>query len=272
MESGLSCSGTGGTPPEQGVGPCPPHWQALLGRPRDLRLALATRPPQPLPAGGGASRPERCDPWTRGGARTSGGAGLRLWMKPSLLSRAPAAPTAAPLLKEADWFGPCWAHVAVCGLSRAVRAGSSPCPLLWQVGSTRQVPLQPLCGQAAGHLPPWPQGAPVLTMLGGGKWENKSFYAAWLAGNLRMGPRYQGYIQVVKTRHACSARGAARTGVGRLRGRKAGRVWGAVMGPGAERCPRLSSMARVEAWQVPDAGSSRQHPAKATLHRTDHIN
>ena len=159
----------------------------------------------------------------------------------------------------------------VWAFSSCVR-GLQPMSSALAGGSTRQVPLQPLCGQAAGHLPPWPQGAPVLTMLGGGKWENKSFYAAWLAGNLRMGPRYQGYIQVVKTRHACSARGAARTGVGRLRGRKAGRVWGAVMGPGAERCPRLSSMARVEAWQVPDAGSSRQHPAKATLHRTDHIN
>ena len=32
-----------------------------------------------------------------------------------------------------------------------------------------------------------------------------------------------------------------------------------------------SSMARVEARQVLDTGSSRPHPAKATLQRTDHI-
>lgn len=67
VESGLSCSD-----PQSRSGSCPPHWQALLGRPGGFGLLWPPRPPQPLPAGGGASAARNSVTLGRGGARTSG--------------------------------------------------------------------------------------------------------------------------------------------------------------------------------------------------------
>ena len=132
----------------------------------------------------------------------------------------------------------------------------------------------PLCRQAAGDRPPWPQGAPELTMSveRGERWENKSFYAAWLVGNPGVGPRYHGYVQFVKTRPGLHCPGSSQNREGEAGAEEGGKGLGGGDGARSREVPTAqSSMARVEARQVMDAGFSRPHPAKATLQRTDHI-
>ena len=81
-----------------------------------------------------------------------------------------------------------------------------------------------------------------------------------------------GYVQFVKTRHGLHCPGSSQNREGEAGAEEGGKGLGGGDGARSREVPTAqSSMARVEARQVLDTGSSRPHPAKATLQRTDHI-
>lgn len=119
----------------------------------------------------------------------------------------------APLLKEADWFGPCWAHVAVCRLSRAVRGLQPVSSALAGGAPTGKCHSSPFADRHGAHST-LAEGAPVLTMLGAASGKTKAFMHSALRAISGWAHAIKGYVPGRENQACLQCPGAARTGVG----------------------------------------------------------